>query len=426
VEALTDLAYVWVGVLIAAWAARRTRLTPVLYFLAVGVILVNVGLLPQQPHEFIRGFAEIGIILIMFALGFEEQVDHFMQSIRRSWGIAFFGALAPFATAYFVADYFWGDYRTSLMCGLAMTATAVSLTMVALRSENLHTSEAATRIMTSAILDDIASLALVAILIPLATGESSPSIASVSATVLKAVAFFLIVSALGIWILPHPATGRLARIPIIRHFGMQHILAFENGQYATLIILLVAVSVGLLAHAMGFHPAVGAYMAGLIMREEYFSLGGSDGTGTSYQVTKAIVDNVAFSWIGPVFFVVLGSHLLIEWDTVVAVIPQTVALTVGLFVSQILSAAVAARYTSGMSFAASALIGFGMLGRAELAFVVMDIAYVQHKILSDEAFYTLMFTAFWLNLAVPVTIRWWKPYYERSMKSEKPERADAG
>jgi len=57
---------------------------------------------------------------------------------------------------------------------------------------------------------------------------------------------------------------------------------------------------------------------------------------------------------------------------------------------------------------------------------VMDIAYVQHKILSDEAFYTLMFTAFWLNLAVPVTIRWWKPYYERSMKSEKPERADAG
>lgn len=57
------------------------------------------------------------------------------------------------------------------------------------------------------------------------------------------------------------------------------------------------------------------------------------------------------------------------------------------------------------------MIGFGMLGRAELAFVVMDIAYVQYSILSTEAFYTLMFTAFWLDVAVPLTIRWWKPYY---------------
>ena len=57
------------------------------------------------------------------------------------------------------------------------------------------------------------------------------------------------------------------------------------------------------------------------------------------------------------------------------------------------------------------IIGLGMLGRAELAFVVMDIAYVQHSILNDEAFYTLMFTAFWLNVAVPVSIKLWKPYY---------------
>ncbi|MEE9253544.1 MAG: hypothetical protein V3U43_01285, partial [Pseudomonadales bacterium] len=72
-----------------------------------------------------------------------------------------------------------------------------------------------------------------------------------------------------------------------------------------------------------------------------------------------------------------------------------------------------ARYTGGMRPAGSLMIGFGMLGRAELAFVVMDIAYVQHSILTTEAFYTLMFTAFWLNVAVPVTIRIWKPYYER-------------
>jgi len=54
------------------------------------------------------------------------------------------------------------------------------------------------------------------------------------------------------------------------------------------------------------------------------------------------------------------------------------------------------------------MIGFGMLGRAELAFVVIDIAYVQNNVFTTEVFYTLMVVAFWLNLAVPLTIRFWR------------------
>ncbi len=61
-----------------------------------------------------------------------------------------------------------------------------------------------------------------------------------------------------------------------------------------------------------------------------------------------------------------------------------------------------------MKWPDSWLVGLGMLGRAELAFVVMDIAYVQNGILNTEAFYTLMFTAFWLNVSVPITINLWK------------------
>jgi hypothetical protein len=59
------------------------------------------------------------------------------------------------------------------------------------------------------------------------------------------------------------------------------------------------------------------------------------------------------------------------------------------------------------------MIGLGMLGRAELAVVVLDVAYVQSQILTTEAFYTLVFTAFCLNVAVPLTISWWKPYLVR-------------
>lgn len=117
-------------------------------------------------------------------------------------------------------------------------------------------------------------------------------------------------------------------------------------------------------------------------------------------------------------FVDLGTKIVLDWDIFVSIIPQSITLLVGLFFAQIISASMAARYTGNFTFHESMLIGFGMLGRAELAFVVMDIAYIQNNILSTEAFYTLMFTAFWLNVAVPVTITLWKPLYDRALERE--------
>ncbi len=410
-EPLFHLAIIWCSVFVAIFAAKKTKLTPTLYFLAVGAVLVNVGILPKESDPFIRGFAEIGIILIMFALGFEESASNFMQSIKRSWGIAFFGALAPFLIAYSVADFYWEDGNIAVMCGLAMTATAVSLTMVSLKGEGLQTSRAATGIMTSAVLDDIASLALVAILVPVASGDAPASFAQVVLVIGKAVVFFLGILVVGIWVLPHEPLGLASRIPFLRRFGLKQILEFGEGEHATLTVLTLALVTGIVAHEFGFHPAVGAYMAGLVLKEEYFHFLHHPKVNY-YENTKRIVDNVAFSWIGPVFFVDLGTKIVFDWDIFVSVIPQTAILTIGLFIGQITSAALAARYTGGFSKEESVMIGFGMLGRAELAFVVMDIAYVQNSILNTEAFYTLMFTAFWLNVAVPITIAWWKPYYQ--------------
>lgn len=415
-EALEQLILIWAAVFGAVVAARKTRLTPVLYFLFLGFVMVNVGILPPALDPFVRGLSELGIIVIMFALGFEETTSNFLASAKRSWGIAFFGALAPFLVAFGVADYFWNDTRVAVLCGLAMTATAVSLTMACLRSEGLSRTPAATRIMSSAVLDDIASLALLAVIIPLVTGASIPRLGEILIIIDKIVIFFVIVWIASAWLLPHEPRGWIRRVPLIGRFGIRHVLSFEQGRYATLAALIMATGAGLLAHLFGFHPAVGAYMAGLILREEYFH---RDVDSDSYHETKVVLDNMAFTWIGPVFFVQLGTHLVFDWDVVVSVIPHTLAMTTGLFLGQTLSAALAARYTSTMSWPDSWLVGFGMLGRAELAFVVMDIAYVEYSILSTEAFYTLMFTAFWLNVAVPVTIALWR---RRCMPAPVPGR----
>ena len=61
---LQSLAIIWTAVLAAHFLAAKTRLTPVLWFLAAGCLLANTGVIPSQPGEFIRGMSEVGIIVI--------------------------------------------------------------------------------------------------------------------------------------------------------------------------------------------------------------------------------------------------------------------------------------------------------------------------------------------------------------------------
>jgi len=413
-HSFTQLALIWGGALAASVVARTTRLTPVVYYLGIGCLFVNLGLMPEESDPFIRDLAELGIVLIMFAIGFEERTANFLSSLKKSWGIAFFGALAPFLTAFGLTYAYWGDARASLLCGLAMTATAVSLTMVSLRGEGLADSPVATRIMTSAVIDDIASLALVAIVVPVATGVGELSVEGIGTVVGKAVLFFVLVSVISNWVFPHDRPGWLGRVPVLGQRGIRDMLQLDQGRLALLQVLLMAVVAGMLAEVFGFHPAVGAYMAGLILREEYFSQPGCEG---NYAETRRVVDSLAFSTIGPVFFVLLGAELVFDGSLAVAVLPEAVLLFVCIAVAQIISAGLAARMTGGMSREESVMVGLGMLGRAELAFVVMDIAFVQHGLITLEAFYLLMLTCFFLNVTVPLSIRWYKPYYDAAQRS---------
>jgi len=79
-------------------------------------------------------FAEIGIIVIMLALGCAENFSAFLNSIKHTRGIALFGAIARFVATHTLTLHFWGEASGALICALVMTATAVSLTMVSLRS----------------------------------------------------------------------------------------------------------------------------------------------------------------------------------------------------------------------------------------------------------------------------------------------------
>jgi Kef-type K+ transport system membrane component KefB len=93
------------------------------------------------------------------------------------------------------------------------------------------------------------------------------------------------------------------------------------------------------AEYFGFPWAIGAYIAGPIIKREYFDYH-RERNIDFYRQARDMINNIAFAWIGAVFFISLGTVLVL--DTRPA----------------------------------------DWLGRAELAFVMLDIAYVEYQIIS--------------------------------------------
>jgi len=344
--------------------AHKTRTVDVLWLIVLGALFSNLGILPEH-NEVLEYIGEWGIVFVMFALGFDEDLEHFKIGLQRSMGIAIIGAIFPFLAGYLSAKLFGYSEGVALLWGLTMTATAVSLTMVSLKEKNLHKTTAATGIMTAAVVDDILSLIGVAIIVPLALmaakggGDINFDLTEIFWIVLKVIAFFTIIIIMGLFAFPDKVPEKLPKHPTLlqrldytltRIFVDVHIrrfLTLYNGEFTPLLMIFIAMASGALADLFGFHPAIGAYMAGLFLKKDYFLFEKHPHPDRQYRESKLVIDHIAFTIFGPIFFVNLGAKILFDASVMGEIFWQILVLFAAVLILQILSAGLAARYTGG-------------------------------------------------------------------------------
>jgi len=203
-------------VILSKSVAKKTATVDVLWLIIFGAIFANMGIIPKH-HEVLEYIGEWGIVFIMFVLGFDEDLNHFKEGLKRSLGIAVIGAIFPFIAGFISAKMFGYSDSVALLWGLTMTATAVSLTMVSLKEKNLHKSTAATGIMTAAVVDDVLSLIGVAIIVPLALvatkskGAIEIDFANIGIIFIKVVIFFMIALIIGLFAFPEKVPKKLPK-----------------------------------------------------------------------------------------------------------------------------------------------------------------------------------------------------------------------
>jgi CPA2 family monovalent cation:H+ antiporter-2 len=243
---------------------RRLKVSPVLGFLAVGLVIGPYGLgrfadsLPWLGYlvisdlEGVRAFAELGVMFLLFMIGLELSIDRLWAMRRMVFGLGGAQVIVTGAVIALIVSAFDNSLTVAVVlgAGLALSSTAIVMQLLA---ENRRLGTAAGRTSFAILLfQDLAILPILLLVGAFATqGQGSIVLAFAWAIgqALVVVAVILVI-------------GRLVIRPLFRFIGSD-----ASRETFLAFVLLVIIGTALATSQVGLSMALGAFVAGLLLAE---------------------------------------------------------------------------------------------------------------------------------------------------------------
>jgi len=372
-----DLLILMVVVWGSAVALKWIGLPTIMGELLVGVLVGPAILGWVHPNEIIDVLAQMGIFFLMLHAGVETRPRQFFNALKKSIWVATVGALVPFSVAVGIALLYGMPVKSAVFLGLIFSATAVVITLKILNDLGLNKVRMARVIIASCVIDNLLTLVFFSMILGMIQGGPF-SFETLAITSGKVILFFGVSLLFGYYVYPM----------------LKHPFRNRHGEGFTFILVL-ALAAGLFAEAIGLHIILGAYIAGLFFEERVASK-------ELMQKVEDRLKGIAYSFLGPIFFVSLGFHItfdVLKGPEIWLILGLTVAVGTG----QILSAGGMARL-AGLSKLESLGVGIGMCGRAEMAFILASLGLTL-EIFDEKIFSVIIFSTFLLNLATPAGLK---------------------
>ncbi len=250
-EITRDVLIFLVAAVVIVPVFQRLRSSPVLGYLAAGLLIGPHGLAFIHESESAHALAEFGVIFLLFMIGLDLSFARLRALKKYVFGL---GSLQVIFTWFLIGVIAWwggASVETASIIGggLALSSTAFVLQLLTERGER------ATRFgqvsFAILLLQDIAVIPLLIFVSLLAQGEGSFIAAVGGATLRAAVALALVVT-----------LGRLILRPLYRL-----IAATNSSELFVATTLLTVLGTGWLMSLGGLSMALGAFLAGLILSE---------------------------------------------------------------------------------------------------------------------------------------------------------------
>jgi len=134
----------------------RLGIPSVLGELSAGILLGISGFGLIEVNDVLKVLAEIGILLLLFEIGLETDIQRLKDAGSKAIVVALFGAAFPFIVSAFVAYYLFDlTLIVSLFIGGTLTATSIGITMRVLKDLQKEHSHVAQIVIGAAVIDDI-------------------------------------------------------------------------------------------------------------------------------------------------------------------------------------------------------------------------------------------------------------------------------
>ncbi|XP_028770388.1 K(+) efflux antiporter 2, chloroplastic [Neltuma alba] len=238
--------------------------SPVLGYLAAGILIGPYGLSIIRHVHGTKAIAEFGVVFLLFNIGLELSVERLSSMKKYVFGLGSAQVLVTAVAVGLVAHFVCGlPGPASIVIGngLALSSTAVVLQVLQERGESTSRHGRAT--FSVLLFQDLAVVVLL-ILIPLISPNSSKGGVGFQA-IAEALGLAAVKAAVAITAII--AGGRLLLRPIYRQIAEN-----QNAEIFSANTLLVILGTSLLTARAGLSMALGAFLAGLLLAETEFSL----------------------------------------------------------------------------------------------------------------------------------------------------------
>ena len=335
--------------------------------LIAGVVLGSSVLGIVDPKtEMLHLLSELGVIILLFAIGLETDLKKLLRVGAASSAVAIVGVALPFVLGYVACQLLGLSNLTSIFAGATLTATSVGITARVLSDLNRLQEPESQIILGAAVIDDVIGLIILAVVSGVARGEGV-SAWGIANTTLIAFGFLAGTLLVGRVLVP-PVVKRLSKIDL--------------PGTPTMLSLILAFGLAWLANYAGSATIIGAFAAGLLIRE----------TPDAHEIERGIA-NLGHFFV-PLFFVVVGAAVdLSAFNPLHAENHRTLAIGAVLILAGVLGKFLAG-YAPFWIEADKRVIGVGMIPRGEVGLIFAQMG------LSSEVFDTAMFSAVALMVMV--------------------------
>ncbi|HKY42352.1 MAG TPA: cation:proton antiporter [Pyrinomonadaceae bacterium] len=311
-------------------------------------------LFPESSLLTLRLLSQIGVVLFMFVVGMELNIQHLREKGTSAVMISHASIIVPFLLGAGLSVVLYRDLASpgtsfhafALFIGVAMSITAFPVLARILEDRKLSQTHLGAIAITCAAVDDVTAWCILALVIALvkATGVEISAI-----TILLTLAF-----AIAMFFLVRPQLARVIKEPDSQ---------LHRRRLIPIVLTILLVS-AVITETIGIHALFGAFLAGVVMPPS-----------TEFRIfLKDKLEAFGSYALLPLFFAFTGLRtqigLLTEWqDWLMCAVIILVAIAGKLGGSMLMG-----RWT-GMSWSQSFAIGVLMNTRGLVELVVLNIGY---------------------------------------------------